>query len=109
MDVKYGNREGKYYTEWRFNLLLELLEMVHVGPMPGKSDIVDVQDPEIWYDADEDYHRLKFIACGKVIEVQLYKVFGCYIDGQPHWPGCPKNQVWNYANSIRRKLGIKNT
>ena len=106
MDIHYGNREGKYFTEWRFELLEELLDRVHKGPMPT-SEVVEIENPQIWYNAEEDFHMLSFRACGHEVEVRLYKVFGSKIDGEDHWVGCPRNQVWEYANSLRRKLGVR--
>jgi hypothetical protein len=104
--VEYGNRQGQYFTEWRFDLLKELLGRIHEGPMPPQSEIVEIENAQIWYDAREDFHRLSFRARGRLVEVQLYKVFSSKIDGEEHWVGCPRNQIWEYALSIRRKLGV---
>ena len=105
-EVTYGNREGQYFTEWRFDLLKELLGYVMNGPIPGTSEPIQIDDANIWYDAQEDFHRLIFKACGHQVEVQLYKVFSSKVDGEEHWVGCPRNQIWEYALSLRRKLGV---
>ena len=106
MNIEYGNREGKYFTEWRLDLLKELLGKVHQGPMPGTSKVVNIDHALIWYDAEQDYHMLFFRALGHEVVVRLYKAFSSKIDGEDHWVGCPRSQVWEYANSLRRKLGV---
>lgn len=106
-DINYGNREGQYFTEWRFDLLKELLGRIVQGPMPGTSESVEVENAQIWYDAEQDYHMLSFRTRGHRVEVRFYKVFSTKIDGEDHWVGCPRNQVWEHSLSIRRKLGIQ--
>ena len=107
MNITYGNREGQYFTEWRFDLLKQLLDLIHTGPCPPRTETLEVEDPKIWYDADQDFHRLSFRARGHLVEVQFYKVYSSKIDGVEHWTGCPRGQIYEYAVSIRRKLGIE--
>lgn len=104
MNITYGNREGQYFTQWRFDLLAELLQKVQEGPIPGQSETVEVANVEIWYDAREDYHRLKFDAQGHHVEVRLYKVFACTIDKAEGWVGCPQRLIWDYAAYLRKEL-----
>lgn len=104
MNITYGNREGQYFTQWRFDLLEELLGMVHMGPIPGQSEVIEVEEPNIWYDAYHDFHHLSFRACGRFVEVWLYKVFSSRIDGVEAWVGCPRSQVWDYSTFLRQRL-----
>jgi len=106
MQLTFGNRNGQYFTQWRFDLLEELLERIHLGPNPPSTEVVEIEDAEIWYDEYEDFHRLKFKARGHFVEVQFYKVFASKIDGTEHWVGCPRSNIWEYAVSIREKLGV---
>jgi len=106
MNIKYGNREGQYFTEWRFDILRELLELFHLGPVPGSSQVMEVVDPEIWYDEHDDFHRLKFSSGGKLFEVRLYKVFSCDIDGEKAWSGCPQRLIYEFASSLRKRAGL---
>jgi hypothetical protein len=107
MDITYGNREGQYFTEWRFDILKDLLNLIHTGPCPPHTETVELAEVKIWYDAREDFHRLSFQARGHLVEVQLYKVLSSKIDGKEHWTGCPRSNMYEYANSIRRELGIQ--
>lgn len=106
MEIKYGNREGQHFTQWRFDILRELLERIVSGPCPPRSEVVAIESPEIWYDSAQDYHCLRFTGNGHLVEVRLYKVFSSKIDGVDHWQGCPTSNIWEYATSIRRETGI---
>lgn len=107
MEITYGNREGQYFTEWRFDLLKEILNHVHFGPIPGHSQVLDIQNPHIFYDQNQDFHHLTFEAGGKSVNVRLYKVFSVTIDGKNGWIGCPTYQQWEFSNYLRKECGIK--
>lgn len=105
-EIQYGNREGQYFSENKFDFLRELLQQVHQGPNPPHSEVVEVEDVKIWYDQREDFHRLSFNARGHFIETQFYKVYSVYIDGKEHWVGCLYSNMWELANSVRKELGV---
>lgn len=69
-----GNMQGRYFTQWRVDLLADLLRRVrHAG--------VDAEDAEIWYDEPSDFHYLSFMAGGEVFAVRFYKVFSMSVNG----------------------------
>ncbi len=106
MEITYGNREGRYFTEWRFEYLKELLDIIHVGPCPPRTEVLEVESPEIWYDPVEDYHRLKFICRGREVQVRFYKVFSYLIDDADGWRTFPQCKMNARAMDIRRSLGV---
>lgn len=97
--VEYGNMEGQYFTQWRIDLLNELLQTVVYAY--GETPLVAVEDVKIWYDAGEDFHRMTFTSAGKRFEVQFYKVFSVKVDGTDLWRGCPRSSAGKLAKSIR--------
>ena len=103
-NIIYGNREGQYFTEWRFDELRYLLNI-----LTGQTPLGQLQIPEakIYYDSQQDFHHLEFSCNGHNVNVRLYKVFSANIDGTDAWVGCPRRAVHDFAISIRRKLDPK--
>lgn len=106
MNVTYGSREGQYFTEWRFTLLKELLDLVHTGQVSGISKVLEVENPQIFYDQTYDFHHLTFQANGKSLNVRLYKVFSVTIDDSMGWTGCPQGHIHSFADYIRKQCGV---
>ena len=93
LEIKYGSREGKNFTEWRFGVLKELLhEIVLLKRNP--------QNIIMWYDKGDDYHRVSFDLNGEKIEVRFYKVFGCSLNGETSH----RTFMRSYTNSVARYL-----
>jgi len=100
-----GNVIGKDFTQWRIDLLCELLQFVVYGPY-GSNVVLSVSGTKIWYDETYDFHRLEFMANGHKVHVQLYKVFSSFIDEKDGWRGCPTYDIVLFANSIRNACGL---
>ncbi len=103
IEIKYGNHEGQYFTEWRFDVLKDLLNLIIEGPREGLN-IVGISDIELWYDQSEDFHRLAFVYNGHKVGIRFYKVLSYAIDGTDQWVGCPRSKIWEFAIDIRKKL-----
>lgn len=88
-----GNMQGRYFTQWRVDLLVELLEMVR-----ERGFVCD--DAEIWYDEPSDFHYLSFIAGGKVFAVRFYKVFSMSVNGVDNWAGILRSRIVLLADHI---------
>lgn len=99
MGVTYGNLEGQYFTQWRIDILNDLI--CHVVYLYGDTPKVQVSDVHIWYDAEHDFHRLSYKAAGNEIEVQFYKVFSSKINGVDGWRGCPRYCQSDFARHLR--------
>lgn len=104
--VQYGNCEGRHFAQWRFDLLTQLLTLIHEGPRPGETEVIEIEGAEIWYDSVMDFHRLRFRARGHYVAIRLYIVLSAVIDGEDYWGGCPRSQIWDYAIGIRKRLGV---
>lgn len=105
--VEYGNLTGQYFTQWRIDMLLELLELIVY--CYSDTPLVEITDVKIWYDADEDYHRMSFYApvTAKVMAVWLYKVWTCEINRVTTWQGCPRHMVGDFAKHLRDQMRIE--
>lgn len=105
--VEYGNLTGQYFTQWRIHRLLDLLQLLVY--CYSNTPLVEIADVKIWYDADEDFHRMSFSApvTGKVIAVRLYKVLTCEVDGVTTWQGCPRDMVGEFAKHLRDQMRIE--
>ncbi len=97
--VEYGNREGRYFTQWRIDLLEELLERIVYNY--DSTPLITVESPKVWYDAEQDFHRLEFRSGGKHFHVQFYKVFTAFVDGEDGWRGCPRSSMGRFAKYLR--------
>lgn len=102
--VEYGNLTGQYFTQWRIDALLDLLQLIVY--CYSDTPLVEITDVKIWYDADEDYHRMSFYApvTGKVMAVRLYKVWTCEISGVTVWQGCPRHMLGAFAKQLRDEM-----
>ena len=85
--------QGQYFTQWRVDLLAELLGMV-------RGHGFACEDAEIWYDEPSDFHYLSFMAGGKVFAVRFYKVFSISVDGVDDWTGVLRSNICRLANHI---------
>lgn len=74
MEITYGNREGRHFTQWRFDDLVMLAQSINER-MPEISVF------HIWYDADEDYHNLEFAGKDIKFKIRYYKVYALLVDG----------------------------
>jgi len=88
-----GNMQGRYFTQWRVDLLAELLGHI-------RERGVTAADAAIWYDEPSDFHYLSFMARGKVFAVRFYKVFSMSINGVDNWTGVVRSDVIRLANHI---------
>jgi hypothetical protein len=78
--ITYGNNQGPYFTQWRFDELTSLAREIDEAA-PGGTGW------RIWYDAREDFHRLEFDLDGHHYNIQLYKIFTIDRDGQGGYDG----------------------
>lgn len=108
LNVQYGNREGAGFSEHLFDFLRDMLGRLHLGPSPGQSEVVEVQDPRIWYDRETDFHCLSFVSRGKTVSARVYRVLSAAIDGDSgNWPMCPIEQSSSYVHYLRSRLGAR--
>lgn len=105
--VEYGNMEGQYFTQWRIDLLNELLHTIVFAY--DETPLVAVDDVKIWYDADADFHRMTFTAAGTLFAVRLYKVFSVTVRGADLWIGCPRSSSGSLARAIRDEIRKQET
>lgn len=97
--ITFGNTAGLYFTQWRIDLLVELVDGIIYNY--GTEPLVDLQDIVIDYDPVEDYHRLAFTANNKQFAVRFYKVYSATVDGVDLWIGCPRHKAGEFARTIR--------
>ena len=97
-----GNTSGQHFTQWRLDLLEELLRYVASGFHAEKG--VPVGNVRMWYDEPNDFHCLSFDSNGHDVLVKFYKVFSSEIDGNRLWQGCPRGQIIEFAASIRKAV-----
>jgi hypothetical protein len=91
------------FTQWRIDLLGELLLLVTNGF--GEDPGVAVSDVKIWYDEPNDFHRLSFVSQGTKVDVRFYKVFSVrYDDVRDGWVGCLRSSVIRFAKHIRENV-----
>ncbi len=102
--ISYGNASGIYFSQFLFDQLAQLLESIENGQYPFRR--LPIEDVKIWYDSKEDFHYLSFQCRGRAVEVRVYRVFACRIDGKDFWVGCPISGELNLALAIRRELGV---
>ncbi len=105
--IQYGNLSGQYFTQWRIDMLEELIDRVVY--CYRDTPIIEVSDVRIWYDASQDFHRLEFRSGGHVIEVRYYIVFSAKIDGRDGWTGCPRYQLGEFAKYLRDQARLELT
>lgn len=87
--IRYGNREGRYFTQWRFDDLKMMADSI-------QERRPRITEFEIWYDEPRDYHCLGFLIGGKSIVVRYYKVFAAMIAGVEGWTGCPRSSQFEF-------------
>lgn len=81
MPTVYGNLAGPHY---HVDGTTQMERLAHRAETLMKTDSF-----EIWYDRDHDFHHLKFIKNGHIIDIRYYKAFSVDIDGTIGWIGCP--------------------
>lgn len=97
--IEYGNLEGQYFTHWRIELLEELIDIVVF--LYNDTPLITVNDVKIWYDAENDFHCLSYVAAENKIKVRFYKVFSSNINGIDKWVGCPRYNITEFAKHLR--------
>ena len=105
--VEYGNLTGQYFTQWRIDALLDLLQLIVY--CYSDTPLVEIAAVKIWYDAEEDFHRMSFYApvTGHTMAVRLYKVWTCQVDNVVTWQGCPRHMVGEFAKHLRNQMRIE--
>lgn len=95
MIISYGNLEGPHFTQWRINELMDLAQIINRR--------MGIQCFEIYYDPQGDFHHLVFEAFGVKVDVNYYKNFPIYWDGErdENWP---VQGIYDVVNKVRRKL-----
>lgn len=80
MNITYGNSQGKWFTQWRFDLLKEVAE--------GVNQRFGVIDFNIYYDEYHDFHHLTFELNSVKVDIRFYKRLGVSFDGvdSDRWP-----------------------
>lgn len=98
--------DHQYYSKHVMQSLIEVLELTHVGPHRGHSQVMPVENCEIFYDQLSDFHILSFRCNGRQVEVQAYVKLSMKINGKQEWCGCPLHYVYDFAGSIRKHCGL---
>ena len=65
--INYGNLQGKFFTQWRIEVLVELAVSL--------AERCQAADFYIHYDANEDYHILVCSVAGHEVTFHFYKVY----------------------------------
>ena len=108
LTIKYGNLEGLYFTQWRIEVLKELMQLVVYNF--GEQPLIEYENLEIWYDAQCDYHRLSYVSGDSRISVRFYKVFTAIVNndltdmtdpGEKKWQGCQQHAITHFAHHLR--------
>jgi hypothetical protein len=73
MNILYGNQEGRYFTQWRFDELVQIAGWV--------NDRLGIVNFYIWYDAEDDFHRMSFWVNNINCQVSFYKIFRLDVNG----------------------------
>lgn len=74
MNFTYGNKEGRYFTQWRFDDLENLAGEI--------AYIFRVDDFHLWYDATKDFHLMSFDCFGHKMTIRYYKVCNVIVGGE---------------------------
>jgi hypothetical protein len=101
MQYTIGNTTGKYFTEWRFDILRQVAEAISV--------LVQVESFHLFYVPEPvDYHCLQFEAGGHNFLIRFYKVLSCIIDGDEKsvWR-IGRNYTIEMARHVRNELSAK--
>lgn len=90
-EIEFGSRKGTHFSQGRWDKLIGLAnELAEEG--------VAIQNVKIWYDKNEDYHRLAFDVDGDHYDIRYYKAF--YII-KNDWPS-----IWDGKNFAQRDWDI---
>jgi hypothetical protein len=107
LPIKCGNTKGRHFTQWRFDFLIECLNTVHLGPSPGRSQVLDIQDVEMWYDEQQDFHMLRFrVDPFGIVTMRFYIVLTTMINDKEFWSACPRHMRHEMLMSLRKELGV---
>jgi hypothetical protein len=106
LNITYERSEHPNFTEWRFDLLRELAEIIHFGPTPGRTQQLDLEKVRIWYEPNEDFHMLEFKHKDDNVLVRFYKVFAYSVNRVDEGVRCREEGVHGFALGIRKKLGV---
>ena len=103
VEIEHGHMSGQYFTQWRIDMLKELLDaIIYSYRDPEVTEpLVSLSNVKIWYDEPNDFHMLSYDAGGNHIEVRLYKVFSSKINGKDGWVGCPRYSEGKFAKHLR--------
>lgn len=66
--IEEGNKEGPYFTQWRFDKLKDLAEGICLA-------VPSAANAKVWYDNVHDFHCLDFDVDDKHYHVEYYKIF----------------------------------
>lgn len=72
MKIIYGNTDGVYFSQWRFDELTQLASEI--------AEIIEVDNWYIHYDTNRDFHMLEFDFDNRHYVIEYYKVFTIYFD-----------------------------
>lgn len=92
IEVVEGTREGKWFTQWRFDELYRLVDEMLYHEM-------DIQNCKMWYFRDEDYHILEFDLNGEKFKIYYYKIYRVEKNGET-WAN--RNNISEVALYIKR-------
>ena len=67
MIITYGSREGKWFTQWRFD------ELISLATTLGKR--LGVDEFHVWYAVESDFHRMSWKIGPCECLVSLYKIY----------------------------------
>jgi len=96
LNFKIGNTEGQYFTEWRFDELRHMAQLIH--------ERIGITEFDLFYDPNEDFHHLTFEYNGNKADIRFYKVYSESVNGENGWIGCPRSGSWNFATALCNKL-----
>ena len=96
MKYKSGNMSGQYFTQWRVDLLAELLNDICSRDVP-------VEDATIWYDETRYFHYLSFMAGGDIFAIRFCNVFSLSVNGVDDWTGVLRSNSSQLVHRIAER------
>lgn len=97
--ITYGNMVGQDFTQWRVELLEDLLDVIVY--CYGDTPLVAVENICIWYDADKDFHRMSFESGGNRVVVRFYKFFSVSVNDMDVRVGFQRHEAGELAAYLR--------
>ena len=97
MKINIGNKEGQYFTQWRFDELTSLAREFN-------NRLCVELEFDLFYDPIHDFHHLVFKHNGHDVNIRFYKVYSALLNGKEFWSACPRHSVWEMSGNLVKKL-----